>query len=527
MFTQFVDDLLADEKQLDLIEQEIQPGDKGERRVSKTLLQLLDEAFDASVFVDRGRKCRSDWTCLLLALKAHVHEYPLGLTEEGRTELLPELEKLARLTKTIQLMDRNTAQGAFSRLTGIFKRFYLRVHGRKDSSPVITLVKRILKVDAEVSSALVQRKIDRRNEKLLSKYTLSWVKLRQAIVRFSTMPHEQEVGTAAYRAAVKQSVLAVMAACGARKVEVLAPMCKFYTFSQYLKKHPDLPIRIGLIDLPGVEKGINPAFLLVQVGVAKDSEQRMNKLIDHDEEHPAYVEPRVVLKPTVHLRAAQVVAMVKRIRQVLGVKKGRDMRYYGALVGTRDYRDAIDSALPIVAKHAEENQWNLGTHIMRKAYAAAAWMFYKDRVTAIRGSPVDRSVFMSGVLAHQGSLDTVLSYANLELQRAPPPKDIKLGDGPLKVAVLERLEDAERELAKLRKLLQEKDEALAKAAAKPGTGEPKRKRRKRRLFASTQERAAYVEAEMKRHGAKAWSKPFSRASGVSWSVWKRYLDDKK
>jgi hypothetical protein len=220
-----------------------------------------------------------------------------------------------------------------------------------------------------------------------------------------------------------QKLFALMLSGGPRKTAILDPNVQFYTIEQWEKK-TNTSVEDGFffgsedtniqIDLAKWRKLVGNDYILVQHGKLKDKKQSVNPFLLKGDSK--WVENTVIFKPTLMLKASLYVQMVAEVRKHFGTTKaviGMTREKLGSKVGTRDYKVQLQKAFPNAAAKALKNNWDFGTHILRKIYVNAACDIFKQQLRQVTGKLADRGVIMQTFLAHEGSLGTFLSYANL------------------------------------------------------------------------------------------------------------------
>jgi hypothetical protein len=383
-------------------------------------------------------ECKSDTKCL----KEYTQDN-IRLWDKLYGKNLEEFEqKLQLLRKLLEAMypSANTQRGAFTTYTGIFKAFYVPEYGeRPKGGEHMDIVLKVLHADQSVSLAYKEIKDGRVRARLFKKYTEDYDDVARKIRKMFTIGMEKSDN-----ASIVSLALAIEGSCGARKGEVVSPDIKFYTLQQWKDKQKakglvDQTLRIGvqkagnevtddsflIENEKAYEELIGSHYTIIQVGVLKDATQQINKFLkSKDDIVKRFIKHRVVMKPTIVLSSDEICLAVKRFREIRNITKEnfRGVTKESSWLSTAKVRPVMREYFGKAVAQAIAQGWDMGTHYLRKIYANAGYKIYKDRVKILTGYPMDDTAFMSTVLAHAGSINTTLSYKNVEVEFGYPEK---------------------------------------------------------------------------------------------------------
>ena len=82
----------------------------------------------------------------------------------------------------------------------------------------------------------------------------------------------------------------------------------------------------------------------------------------------------------------------------------------------------MEEYFPNASALSVRNNWQFGSHYLRKLYANSSFAIYSDKIQQVTGKYVDKSVFISAVCGHSGSIQTSLSYVNVHVKFGYDPK---------------------------------------------------------------------------------------------------------
>lgn len=383
--------LNAAKKVLPKLREECAGGEK--RRVSMSLLSLL---LDAKFQCDE-----SDSGSLIRAVKQHVHEF-------SKTVSVLK-EELCMLRSVIEAIYPNTSTQikVFSHYTSIFKQFYVDCGENFETSEYIKTVKDVLRSKKEIMTNEQKRKAISREGKLSDRF----IEKYSDVVELTIGIYNKVMNGECVYSDFGHFLVALQISTGARKIEILDPNVLFTRFDKTQKV-----IVFGVerskknIDAIDAAKFGHLENVIVQSGVAKDKKQRINKYVSREN----WVPNKILVKPTIILTADQVIAGICHIRKTLGYDidsfKGRgEINFkYGDIAAKEMFKES--------AEKASANGWQFGTHHARKIYADASFKLYANQIKLLTNKNIDRSIWARAVLAHEGGIETTLSYANVDVE---------------------------------------------------------------------------------------------------------------
>ena len=359
--------------------------DNTRRRTSGTLMTMLKARFPKIQCDD------SDSACLLHVTAGHVHEPTMS-----------------------------TQIKVFSSFTSIFKQYYVDRGETLENSDYINTVRDVLRSAKEVVLAEQYRKSKAREDRLADRF----VEHYNNVVELCIDGYNGVMGEDVINYTLDDMgrlLVSLQIATGSRKIEILDPNIKFKRLN---KKYDTLNFgvensdnRVASVDR---EKFNQPDHIIMQQGVAKDKAQRINKYITR--ENNQWVPNKNIIKPTIILTAQQVINGVDYLRRELGITittfTSRDEVSNGFKYGDVAVKEMFKAS----AAKAESHGWQFGTHHARKIYADASFKIYSDQIRRLTNKNIDRSIWARAVLAHEGGLETTLSYANVDVEFAIPNK---------------------------------------------------------------------------------------------------------
>src|SRR5690606_19095927 len=131
-----------------------------------------------------------------------------------------------------------------------------------------------------------------------------------------------------------------------------------------------------------------------------DKQQAINKYLLSAEDK-RYVQPRLVVKSTALPRTNRLTQETFRART-------RETNRFSTRVGP-----VLRTYFPRSCAQAAAKGFTHGSHYLRKVYANESFEVYQERVRQLTGMYVDKTIWSSQVLGHEGSIVTTLSYANV------------------------------------------------------------------------------------------------------------------
>ena len=400
------------------------------RRQSKTFLELL-RPFDPNL-VD----CHSDISCFKVLLIKHLKLFNTKPVEN----IIPVLDDIQKIVKALHPV-MASQRGLFVDLTGIFKKFFVPLGENskpvtsKDGPHLYEIRKRLHSDEGEVNAYLAKRSAIL-VAKLSDKYVESFTECEQ--VARHLYARAMDADAEMTKATLAGLLLAMEMTCGARKSAYLDPNVKFMTYKQYMKRidYQGTDIKLGsFLDYEEADENdddvgdrvlavknaqeIGSDFLLVQIGILKDADQNINKYLAAGDDR--FVADRALVKPSIVFTAKQVVDAIKFFRKVEGITVANfvSRKVAGAAYSTREYQPLIKKYFARSYAKAISHGWEIGSHHMRKIYAAASFEIYRERILHATTRYIDRSIWSAMILGHGGSVNTSLSYANVDVSFKP------------------------------------------------------------------------------------------------------------
>ena len=426
-----LDEDLGEYKSIDEEETEVIERKKPTRRVSKTLLSLLHKH-------DERLNCNSsDANCLLMYITNNVNKFDFG---DDITKLKQWLTKLQQIIRHIH-PSTSTQRNAFVQFTSIFKGYWIKKGEGVKTGRHVEPIRDILRAESGRVAQLIAEKEEKLRSKLADKYIVDYSKVESNTRRM----YARGMDPGAKREDIIALMLAIQTSAGMRKTAVIDPNI---IYKQYTQTHDGL-FRLGSIDdddasLDEVREGlyeevIGYEYTIRQFGKLKDSEQGINKFLDPEDER--MMGESVIVKPTIILTSKEVILGIRTFRKFFNITKrnfrGRVLE--GNRIGTRDILPLVKLYYPKIYAKGQANQWGTGSHVMRKIYANASYEIMKHQVQKVTRRFFDRSVWISTVLGHGGSVNTSLSYSVVEVNfqvsndifKIPPEHQIRLLQGQL------------------------------------------------------------------------------------------------
>ena len=451
-----------EEKEFETIAPSHKKPKKFLRRNSKSLEALIKK-------YDPTLECSSDTNCLLEYTNRNIKFLQLnyGQNRDDLTEWVQQLGKLAQIIYTMYSSNTDTLRGAFVNFTGLFKTFYYNDHydevdKNMIKGPHIWAMKEVFHAEKAVVKAHQDIRAQRQNERLRDKYHEDYDETILKVLKWDKVGNDSKLK--------KDSILLLlssMACMGCRKTAILDPNVEFYTYKEYQEKlkrdglyqrqmrlgvwkdatTPDKEFSFLIDDKNAYEKLFGSfANVIVQVGVLKDANQSMNKYLT-DKNDKRLMPNKVVIKPTIILDAQTVVDNIKKFRSIHDITKENfvSRKKSGAKVSTRNIKPFMIEYFPAAYALSESHRWEFGCHYLRKFYANSSYLVYKDQMKALTGKYIDRSIWASCVLAHSGSLQTSLSYMNLDVSFGFNPEVFAIPDKELLRNMFNMITELKRE----------------------------------------------------------------------------------
>lgn len=379
------------------IEQEVQvspPKGHSTRSCSHTVLDGVKVLFEDKI-------PRSDSTALREATTKAIDEWhSLSLAD-----FEAQLQKLRDVIVAMQPRIA-TLRAELTRYTALFKVHYVPLGedlAGGPSSPHITLARKILR--AGRTEVLEHMKLieSKMYDRLSDKYTESFGDIQKKVMQMRASAGKTKLERGEW-------LMCVIACCGCRKGEPLWPEIEFMPYSE--QEHGNSPWAKELA------QAVDPKWVIVQRGVLKDKSQFVRRYHAEQETPP----PRIVVKPTLFLPAAEVCALIQKLRAnfpAARTYKERDHDFHNLFQVVQKY-------FPEAAQKAAQKNWTLSTHYLRKLYSVASFQRYGSCVAATTGRTMDRCVWSSMVLGHDGAVSVTLRYMNVDVTTTRRNKKLKV-----------------------------------------------------------------------------------------------------
>lgn len=311
---------------------------------------------------------------------------------------MPEFEaQMTKLRSIVVAMQPQiaTLRAELTRYTAIFKMYYVPrgedLGGSMATSPHITLARKVLRADRPAVLAHMKVIESKMYDRLSDKYTESYPEIWRKVLQMRDSPGRNKLERGEW-------LMCAIACCGCRKGEPLWPEIEFepYFFAQ--EEEPEW--------VTSLVEAVGASHVIVQKGVLKDKSQYVRRYNGE-----AAVNQRRVVKPTLFLPAAEVCDIIKKLRQNI---QDRD----DFAVRDRDFHNlfkVVQKYFPEAAQKATAKGWTLSTHYLRKLYSVASYHVYEGSVAAVTGRQMDRCVWSSMVLGHDGAVSVTLRYMNVDV----------------------------------------------------------------------------------------------------------------
>lgn len=506
-------------------ERQEDPRRPAQRHFSKTLKNMIREA-NADYACDEKE---SDISCFRRYVGANAKLFGNRFTNK---ELFAT--QLQQVTKIMTHLIPNTSylRNELVKITRMFKEIWVpRGEDEKTGEWLLIVARHVRAPKSQVVAYLAQKE-RRLTEKLRDSYNVTFQDVDSStreLFEYGDSGAEKKYGAA--------TLLALGTCCGARKGEFLDPSIKFYTYGEWQrKKHLDAEkINLGTESdhLSIVEDDTDLEFmshLLVQVGVLKDAEQKSNK---YQNDEDALVPNRVVTKPTLFYEAKYLVAKIKEFRRKYNINRET---FTDRVKISNNWSSALFK--PLLKRFyrasytkSKQKNWSIGSHFGRKLYAVSSFGVYKDSVQAASNEIVREASWISMVLAHQGSLATSLSYANVQV-------NFNIKSDALEMPAKELLDEVYREVQFLRKQVEKltKEKGVVVTANKQEVGFVTQEgkvvtleRHIKRKFSNETDRKATFErfaAELTKHGLPVTNENLKKL-GLGRSMQREFVGKRK
>ena len=423
------------------------------RQQSPSLLRLIHTHFP------KLQECNSDTSCFLAVVAHSIASFHFKADPKD-AKLRLVLEQIASIVRAMH-PHTSTQRNYFVELTSLFKSYWVSRGETDKTGKHVELVRSILHADrSDVAEYLHEKE-----QKLVSKLRDRFHVLYDDVQHKTLQAYDRVMNPGVEHVdneMLAGLLVALETSFGMRKGAILDPHVKFYTYSEWkrVRARQGMPVssfRIGTIADSGFgdsddeysmdmnqdafEDEIGMEHVCVQVGVLKDAEVSINKYIDEDDER--WGRDRILVKPSIILTAKQLVRGIQTFRRLADIttstfvsRKHSSNAWGSARVGPV-IRHMYPSCAALSAKHG----WPLGSHLARRIYANASFAIYEERVRNVTGKYVDKSVWISNMLGHQGSVKTSLSYATVVVDfkmadavfATPPEQQIRLLQGQIKL----------------------------------------------------------------------------------------------
>lgn len=415
----FLDEATADTS-LQIIREEglstfVVDDDDGETEKESYLVSLIHK-------VEPDFECLTSVTsCFLALIKKHVQLFDFP-DDNDFSKLKSKLVQIKRIVDHM-IENTSTARNYFSDLTGIFKKYWVPKGESPTDGRHVTVIRRILKVDKEKVDVYLRQKERRRLDRLGDVYEENYEEVEDFVLKC----YREGMVEDPTRKEQTGLLLSLMLCTYTRKIEILDPSIK-YTKYKDIKKKEDTKFFIGnRYDGDDEDNSIEEdengnwksvmgyEYTIVQSNTAKNYAQEVNKYLDKG--HDRYVPDRRLIKPTIILTAKQIIDGIKKFRMEMGIKASDKLtrKQLGAIVGSRDFKPFLEKYFSRSRKKAMSHGWDFGSHHMRKVGSNASYYIYKDRLKQITGKSINLNLYLRIVLSHAGSVDTSLSYSNVEV----------------------------------------------------------------------------------------------------------------
>ena len=433
---------------------------KPQRRVSKTLLAIIHKHFPTL-------ECSSDSGCFLAVIANQIKQFDFK-SDSNQDKLR---EKLVQVQSIVRVMQPTTStqRKYFVELTYIFKTYWVARGETPKAGRHISVVRDLLRAEKSVVSQHIQEKEQLLYARLKDKFHESYADVQDKTLRAYDRVMAPGKGRVTNDDLAALGI-ALETSCGMRKIEYIDPFIEYLTYAQWQKRQQkkglsDMVFRIGtndddaddphedsiaIRDKDMFASDIGMEWVIVQIGVGKDSATQINQFIDADDER--WVHARVLVKPSIILTAQQIVKGVKQFRSINNFTKAnfKNRKHQSSKWGTNQVAPVLREMYPVASAQAKANNWSFGTHYARKLYANISFDIYEAKIRTMTSKYIDRSIWMKDVLGHGGGITTSLSYSNVvisykmdnEVYALPAPQQMRVLLGQIE-RLTERLNELE------------------------------------------------------------------------------------
>ncbi len=416
------------------------------RQPSQSVIALVHKFFPD---VD----CSNDTKCVRMAIEATI-PYWHQLFADDTEQYKRHLQCLQKLIKNMQ-PNIQTQRTEFTFFTKMFKNFYVVRKGEDvRTGPFIKLIRSVLKADENDVSEYISVKEERLETHLNDKF----VEVYEDVAGKVTTMYTFGMQNLPSAVAVASLILAIMASCGCRRGEVLDPSVTFEPYNRtggafHLGNQDKLEDENVRVSETAFGETIGFTNVIVQTGIFKDRNQRMNQFVKPDDDR--FTPHRAVVKVTIILTAQQIVDAVNAIRTSNNITIAN---YPGRIQMDKVWPSSLFTPLlkkyfPNAVQKAKLHGWPLNTHYLRKFYSNASFALYEERIRQFTNRHIDKSVWSRKILAHEGSLATSLSYANVVVEFQLPvgalktmPCDLVRKNQAEVLSLQQRIEDLEAKI---------------------------------------------------------------------------------
>jgi hypothetical protein len=259
---------------------------KAKRKISPTLQGLVDDYYD----IECGDRS-TDFTCMISFLEESIAEFDFSTKKNSLRKWSDEaldildgwLEKLQKLVMFAQRQDSEGLRGGMVKINAVARGYFLRVYKKQPrvGNDVFEYHwRRTIRGDRGIVLNLLDEKARKQKYRLENKYEISWQHVTKTLRSYANNLELNDDEFTSVHAT--QLEMCVEANCGTRKIGVLDPLIKFYTYDDYQKHLTALSIvqpsvfRIGDDDSAIIVEEEDEALdmfkrenMIVQVGVAK------------------------------------------------------------------------------------------------------------------------------------------------------------------------------------------------------------------------------------------------------------------
>lgn len=414
-------------------EEDKDPRRPAQRHFSKTLKAMIKEANPRYACNDKT----SDISCFRNYTAANAKYF--GNSFKNKELFATQLQQVTKIM-THLIPSTSYLRNELVKITTMFKAIWVPRGEDPKTGPWLSIVAKLVRAPKAQVIAYLNAKERRLAEKLRDAYNVNFQDIDTAtreLFAYGNSGSEKKYGAA--------TLLALGTCCGARKGEFLDPHIKFYTYAEYKQSSNKIPLgtEVEHVDIVNPDEELS-SHLLVQVGVLKDADQKTNKYFADDGEN--LVPNRVVIKPTLFYDAQAIVDKIKafRIKYNINKRSFTDRVRASNNWGSALFKPVLKQFYRASYTKSKQKHWSIGSHFGRKLYAVASFGVYKDSVQSASNEIVREASWISMVLAHQGSVGTSLSYANVQVNFNIKPVALEM---PPK----ELMEEMYRELQFLRK----------------------------------------------------------------------------